>query len=298
MPLPDAIIAGVNKAGTTSLFNALTAQPDVHGSHVKETHFFDPVRYGESLPSLERYEEFFPAATPGGAVLEATPGYFYGGERMATTLDTALPGVRIAVVLREPGARAFSWWRYCRSRLMVDPDESFASYLARCEQLGLAAEETRELVPWRALSGGRYSEFLPYWLKVFGERLLVLYYDDLGTDFEAATRRVADHFGVPLQTPVDSVADNVTTDVRHRGLQRAALQVNRTGERLWSRAPRLKQAARAAYYRVNARAAQQRLSQADRAWLTDYFTDERSRLRHLVDPVTAPAWLRSDSDPS
>jgi hypothetical protein len=294
MPLPDAIIAGVNKAGTTSLFNALSAQPDVHGSHVKETHFFDPVRYGESLPPLARYEEFFPVAVSGGAVLEATPGYFYGGERMATTLDTALPGVRIAVVLREPGGRAFSWWRYCRSRLMVDPDESFASYLARCERLDLEAEASRELVPWRALSGGRYSEFLPWWQKVFGERLLVLYYDDLRTDFGAATRQVAEHFGVPLRTPVESVADNVTTDVRHRGLQRAALGVNRAGERLWSRAPRLKQVGRAAYYRVNARAAQQRLSEADRTWLTDYFTDERSRLRRLVDPVTAPAWLRSE----
>jgi hypothetical protein len=292
MALPNAIIAGVNKAGTTSLFNALAQQADVFPSRVKETHFFDPVRYGAAIPPLERYEELFPPAPDGGTVLEATPGYFYGGERMATALDTTLPGVRIAVVLREPGERAFSWWRFCRSRLMVDPDEPFAAYLARCEALGQAAEESPDLVAWRALSGGRYSDYLPWWQKVFGERLLVLFYDDLRQDFESATRRVAEHFGAVLHSPVSPASDNVTTDVRNTVLQRVALEVNKSGERLWRRAPWLKQAGRSAYYRVNARAAQQQLGDADRTWLTDYFTDERARLRLLVDGETSPVWLR------
>lgn len=290
--LPDAIIAGVNKAGTTSLFNALAQQDGVRASRVKETHFFDPVRYGEPLPPLEHYEALFPAGPSLGTVLEATPGYFYGGERMATAIDTALPGVRVVVVLREPGDRAFSWWRYCCSRLMVDPDEPFVSYLARCEELGLSAEESRQFVPWRALSGGRYSEFLPWWQKVFGDRLLVLFYEDLREDFQAATERVAEHFGVLLRSPVTPAADNVTTDVRHRRLQRVALGVNRAGEHVWRRAPRLKQIGRSAYYRVNARAAQRRLSDGERRWLTEYFAEERSRLRPMVDPQRAPAWLQ------
>lgn len=292
MPLPNAIIAGVNKAGTTSLFNVLAQQPDVCPARVKETHFFDPVRYGAPVPPLERYEEFFPAAEAGAIVLEATPGYFYGGERMAGALDTALPGVRIAVVLREPGARAFSWWRFCRSRLMVDLDEPFARYLARCEALGLAAEESPDLVAWRALSGGRYSEYLPGWQKIFDERLLVLFYDDLRQDFAASVRRVAEHFGATVRTTVSPPDDNVTTDVRNPALQRAALTVNWAGERLWRRAPRLKETARSVYYRVNARTAQERLSDADRHWLTDYFAEERARLRRLLDPECRPAWLR------
>lgn len=139
MTLPNAVIAGVNKAGTTSLFHTLAQQDGVCPSRVKETHFFDPLKYGEQLPPLEQYAELFPAAPDGATVLEATPGYFYGGATLATAMAAGLPSVRVAVVLREPGERAFSWWRFGRSRLLVDPDQSFAAYLRRCAELGRSA---------------------------------------------------------------------------------------------------------------------------------------------------------------
>ena len=44
----DAIIAGVNKAGTTSLFVSLSTHPDVAPSSIKETRFFLPARYGHA----------------------------------------------------------------------------------------------------------------------------------------------------------------------------------------------------------------------------------------------------------
>ena len=47
----DVIIAGVNKAGTTSLFVSLSTHPDIAPSSVKETRFFLPARYGSTLPS-------------------------------------------------------------------------------------------------------------------------------------------------------------------------------------------------------------------------------------------------------
>ena len=48
----DAIIAGVNKAGTTSLFVSLSTHPDVAPSSIKETRYFLPARYGQSLPPV------------------------------------------------------------------------------------------------------------------------------------------------------------------------------------------------------------------------------------------------------
>ena len=45
----DAIIAGVNKAGTTSLFVSLSTHPDVAPSAIKETRYFLPARYGQPL---------------------------------------------------------------------------------------------------------------------------------------------------------------------------------------------------------------------------------------------------------
>ena len=44
--LPNLVIAGVPKAGTTSLFNYLAQHPDICPSDVKETRYFEPLRYG------------------------------------------------------------------------------------------------------------------------------------------------------------------------------------------------------------------------------------------------------------
>jgi hypothetical protein len=285
------VIAGVNKAGTTSLFHALASHSDVLPSKVKETHFFDPIKYGEPAPSLEEYSRFFPQSGTAPVVLEATPGYFYGGAPIAEALGKALPEARIVVVLREPGARAFSWWRFCRSGLLLDPELPFGQYLRRCAQMGMAPEFSRELVGWRGLSGGTYSRYLPYWQEVFGNRLLVMFHDDLLTDPAAAVNRVCRHLGIPAMASTPRRHDNVTIDVENRSLQRAALKVNRVGERLWRTAPGLKSGLRSLYYVVNAREDQERLEDAHREWLTDYFRPDLVALRSMLADSELPAWV-------
>jgi len=286
------VIVGVNKAGTTSLFHALSSHPDITPSKVKETHFFDPIKYGEPMPSLETYSRFFPQSGTAPVVLEATPGYYYGGAPLARSLAQALPGVKIIVVLREPGQRAFSWWRFCRSGLLLDPELSFDDYLQRCAELGMSPESSRELVGWRALSGGMYSRYLPHWQEVFGDRLLVMFHDELVADATAAVHRVCRHLGIVPTASVPRRQDNVTTDVENRALQRVALKVNRTGERLWRTVPVLKSTLRSAYYRVNARKEQDRLDQAHRQWLTDHFKSDLTALRSLVaESETLPTWV-------
>ena len=55
----DAIIAGVNKAGTTSLFVSLSTHPDVAPSSIKETRYFLPPRYGAPLAPASVWEGYF-----------------------------------------------------------------------------------------------------------------------------------------------------------------------------------------------------------------------------------------------
>lgn len=296
MILPNAVIAGVNKAGTTALFNALAGHRDVLPSRVKETHFFDPLKYGDDLPELSQYGRFFPAGRESPVVLEATPGYFYGGARLAEVLHRTLPGARIVVMLREPGARAHSWWRFCRSRLLLDDGLPFAEYLDRCARLGTAPERSRDLVAWRGLSGGLYSEYLPAWQDVFGDRLLVCFQDDFQQDAEAFLADVCAHLGIAAGAR-PAPRDNVTTDVASRTLQRVALRGNVIGERLWRRFPGAKEVLRRAYYGINAAAVQERFSAADRRWLDDYYRDELTRLAPLLSAVPGhPVWLRRAAD--
>lgn len=298
MVLPNAIIAGVNKAGTTAVFHALAHQPNVAVSSVKETQFFSPLRTGKPLPDLSEYAALFPRQTDAGAVVEATPSYFYGGAPIAQGIDAALPGVRIAVILREPGSRAYSWWRFSRSRLWIPSDIGFREYLEQCRDKTASQDEPPQ-VGWRALSDGLYSRYLPAWQQTFGSRLSVLFYDDVRADFEGTMERLCAHFGIErLPDSQPSTEHNVTTDVSNATLQKLALRVNDAGERLWRRAPRLKAALRDGYYRLNARKGQEGMTAADRQWLDDYFSEEIGRLRELTkDWPGRPAWLSGDQGP-
>src|SRR4051794_6897093 len=77
--LANLVVIGVNKAGTTSLFDYLGRHPDIGLSDVKELRYFSPLRYGESLEPLASYAEHFDHCLQERYAVEATPSYFYGG---------------------------------------------------------------------------------------------------------------------------------------------------------------------------------------------------------------------------
>ena|ERR1051325_529510 len=81
--LPNFIIAGVNKSGTTSVFQYLHGHPQVCCSLDKETGYFLPLRYNQSLEPIRIYHEQFADCNNKKIITEATPGYFYGGMKLA-----------------------------------------------------------------------------------------------------------------------------------------------------------------------------------------------------------------------
>ena len=106
--LPDFVIAGTPKGGTSSLANWLSASPWTCPSFQKEINFFDR-HYDEGLKWYARF--FHPhygrAFNADVHIFEATPGYIYhplAPQRMAALLPTA----RVLFLLRDPVQRARS----------------------------------------------------------------------------------------------------------------------------------------------------------------------------------------------
>ena len=132
--LPNLVIAGVPKAGTTSLFSYLAQHPEVCGSDVKEPRYFNPLRLGGELGPIEEYTAHFAHCAGQRYAMEASPGYFYGGRTLARGLLEALPDPRVVLILRAPGERCWSWFRFVKTRLHIPKDMSFDVYLDRCEE--------------------------------------------------------------------------------------------------------------------------------------------------------------------
>jgi hypothetical protein len=103
------IVAGVQKGGTTALFDYLGEAPELSLSRVKEVHFFDDETQDWARPDYAAYHGNF-APFDGRPRGEATPIYLYWPqslERMAAYN----PAMKLIVMLRDPVERAWSHWK-------------------------------------------------------------------------------------------------------------------------------------------------------------------------------------------
>ena len=122
--LPNLLLAGIGKAGTTSLFWHLSQHPDICASRVKEPRYFlalsENDEDAEGVPApLETYTALFDRCGSRRYAMEATPHYFHGGARLIDGLKRTLPDPRIGGV--EPGGQALGVrsprrQEHCRAR--------------------------------------------------------------------------------------------------------------------------------------------------------------------------------------
>lgn len=120
--LPDFLIVGAARAGTTTLVEHLSAHPGVLGFPRREVHFFDGPRHDLGLGW---YRLQMPTAAARTAAIGAGRGPALVGEKSpfyladpATPARVAadLPDVRIIALVRDPTARALSHWNIRRRR--------------------------------------------------------------------------------------------------------------------------------------------------------------------------------------
>jgi hypothetical protein len=111
--LPDYVIVGAQRAGTTSLYKYLTEHPDVGRVRLgKGVHYFDT----NAGRSMEWYRSHFPVdpakipfRTRPTHVGEGSPYYMFHPE-CPRRIHEALPGVKVIAILRDPVERAHSQW--------------------------------------------------------------------------------------------------------------------------------------------------------------------------------------------
>jgi hypothetical protein len=279
--LPNLVVIGVSKAGTTSLFEYLGLHPDIGQSDLKEVRYFTPLRHGGSLPPLAEYAEHFRHCAHERYAVEATPGYFYGGRRVARALRETCGPVRAVLSLREPGDRCWSWFRFVKSRMRIPKELGFDEYLDRCEELHRRGLDGNiENQAYWGLGGSCYSEWLDAWLDELGDDLHIVFFDDIAGAPGAVMERLFAWLGLdptPART-AGLAAANKTEQYRNRRAQQVAVALNRRGERFWRTHPRLKRGLRSGYYALNRAGPQDALSSAARERLDLFYAPYNLRL--------------------
>jgi hypothetical protein len=197
-PLPDFLILGAQKAGTTALYAYLRWHPHVTGPSFKEVSFFDR-HYARG----ERwYRAHLPLRRRGAIVGEASPSYLLhplAPERVGRML----PNARLIALLRDPVERAFSHYQHevalGREELSFEDAVDAEDERMRGEVERMLREPSYFSHPWwnyTYVARGLYAEQLERWFAAFPrEQLLVLLTDELADDTAGTYRRVLDFLG-------------------------------------------------------------------------------------------------------
>ena len=191
--VPDVVIIGAMKGGTTSLFALLAKHPDIRPSSVKEVHYFDTHYHrGERW-----YRSHFPLSRAGLA-LEATPRYLFDRATLGR-MQPLLSEARLLVVLREPVSRAYSHYQHMRrtgreTRLFAEAiDADIARYNAGGALGGPEPEESYFSYARRSV----YADQLGRFLDAYPGRVLVLQSERLFADPQAVVDEACAFIGLP-----------------------------------------------------------------------------------------------------
>jgi hypothetical protein len=257
MTMPNFIMIGVAKAGTTSFFHYLDQHPQIFMAPIKATNFFgyedardwqwadegdSPLLQNFPVKTFEAYEASFAGATDEIAVGEVSPQYFRC-PTAAQRIHDCIPDAKLVLSLRNPAERAFSGF-IMRTRR----GESVKGFY---EELTLQSSHVKEGFYYRRLK--RYMDLFPrdrikiYIFEEFKKesaKTLVDLYSFLGVDTNFAPDTAVKHN--PAAIPKVRLLNrlfynptliNITKSVVPEGLQEKLKQVQQLNLRTAPKLP-------------------------------------------------------------
>ena len=227
MTMPNFLIIGAMKAGTTALYTYLEQHPQVYMSPVKEPNFFafEDERMGflapqdqeginrTSVTDIEAYRALFKGVTNEVALGEASHWYLYS-PKAPGRIRHHIPDAKLIAVLRDPVERAYSQFLH----FVRDGQEPLSDFA-----LAVQEEERRIRNNWafgRYASRGFYHAQLKRYFDAFDRRQIKVYlYEDLSADPVGVIQDIFRFIGVDEAfVPEMSVKPNVSGVPRNRTL--------------------------------------------------------------------------------
>ena len=305
---PTFIVAGAQKAGTTSIHAMLAQHPDVFMSTPKEPGYFirgfdDPERWqtlqrpgpGGRPQSLAKVRQGVFTAQAYAALFsgedaqrsrhrgEASTPYL-PSPHAARRIAQCYPETRIILALRDPVARAYSAWGYNLAR----GNETAPTFEAAIEH-ELAGGRDSWIWGWRYLYSGLYAQHLARYLDHFArDRILILKFEDFRQDEAGVFGRICDFLEIPRCEVSEGRRENVTMRHANPLLARTRSAFTRPGELKATVGAILPRAVRS---RIRSRVlgaidrfgkAPPPLAAATSERLADYFADDCERLQQLA----------------
>lgn len=280
--LPNLLIPGVGKSGTSSLFWYLSQHPEICAADKKEVNYFKTLRFDqEPVAPIERYASHFSHCTSEPYRLDASQVYFDGGQRVRDAIRKHFPRPKILPILRDPVDRLFSSFLSSKNLGTLAPSVTFAHFFDECLRLRRSDEDLlRENGRYRALRTSSYIEHVRAWFDEFDD-VYIVFFEHMVEDPRKLVVDVCNWLDVDPQ-PVDSMAfthRNKTVAHRSRHLFKFANTLNMRLDRGLKLGPGTKQMLRRIYWAVNATERREQLTAEDRTRAEEFLAPSTAALR-------------------
>ena len=209
--LPDFVIIGAQKGGTSFLYQLLVQHPHVKPAFAKEVHYFDlNFRKGDNW-----YRSYFPVQVRNSRKYitgEASPYYLFH-PHAPRRASTVLPDAKLIVLLRNPVDRAYSHYQHQvkrgkgegRETLTFEEAIEAEKRILPGEVSKMLQDEFYESLRHRTrsyLRRGIYIDQLLAWLSFFPRKqMLILKSEDLFNDTTNVLERILDFLKIPHWAP-------------------------------------------------------------------------------------------------
>ncbi|HWC64416.1 MAG TPA: sulfotransferase domain-containing protein [Rhizomicrobium sp.] len=220
--MPDFIVIGAQKSGTSSMFVYLMQHPQVVRPIFKEPYFFDRHYhrgldwYGRNFPSRGAMDRLNDRHGRRHMTFEATATYVFDPD-VPARIAADIPTRKFIALLRNPAERAISAYWHAR-RMGKEPRslmEALDTDLKRYEQekafeAGTGPKPQGEPPRPTYLRRGIYAESIARWQSVFSPAdLLVLQSEAMFANPKSTMARVFAFLGLPHAEGIDYAAQNV-----------------------------------------------------------------------------------------
>lgn len=214
--LPNAIIVGGQKCGSSWLLENLRKHPEIFAPR-EEVHFFDKEHNFQR--GTDWYAGHFIAATEKHrVVLEKTPDYLFGEAATeghmpdsAKRIHTLLPSCKILIILRNPAIRAVSAVQHIIRSGRIPPETPIRSLLLGDKEALVSGHGVVEY--------GFYHQDVQRYIDLFSrDQVLIQIYEDVMADKAAALREAFEFLGVVEEFSVENQEAKVNAPTVNRFL--------------------------------------------------------------------------------
>jgi hypothetical protein len=216
--VPDFIIGGAPRSGTTFLAHALDTHPGIEMAKPWRPEPKVFLRAADDPAALRaQYSQWFGPEHAAALRGEKTTNYFESAQAPAR-MAAALPQARLVFLLREPVGRAYSNWLWSRMNGLEDLPFAEAVELEGSREDPLPEEQSYAR-PHDYLIRGDYARFARRWIDAVGaDRVGFWLYEDLFTRTDEVLESVQRFIGADPQ-PLPDRPGGLVNEARSTGEQ-------------------------------------------------------------------------------